>query len=86
MVYHNKPYLRARLLHSNTSRVMVYPTMKTPGLYDFPFKSYKNSAQAPFFQKWILVYKCESFFRETARFSSFHLGIKNIHSSYPLYD
>ena len=34
---------------------VLFQMVKTAGLYHFPFKSYKNSAQPPYFQKWILV-------------------------------
>jgi hypothetical protein len=36
-------------LHSLTSLDVLYPTVKTAGLYHFPLKSYKDSPQAPFF-------------------------------------
>jgi hypothetical protein len=42
-------------LHRLTSRDVLYPTVQTADLYHIPFKSYKHSPQAPFFQKWILV-------------------------------
>ena len=48
-------------LHRLTCPDVLYPTVKTPGLYHFSFKSYKNSAQVTYFQKWIIV-SIEMFF------------------------
>ena len=41
-------------LHRLTCPDVLYPTVKTTGLYHFPFKSYQNSAQATYFLKWII--------------------------------
>ena len=54
-IYHGKSYLKTLLFHSNTCPGVLFPTTKTAGLYHFPFKSYKNSAQATYFQKWIII-------------------------------
>ena len=41
-------------LHRLTCPDVLYPTVKTPGLYHFSFKCYGNSAQATYFQKWVI--------------------------------
>jgi hypothetical protein len=42
-------------LHSLRCPGVLYSRVKTSGPYHFPLKSYKNSAQVTYFQRWIIV-------------------------------
>ncbi|CAF3851793.1 unnamed protein product, partial [Adineta steineri] len=52
---YGKPDPNVWLPNNSTSRISIYPTVKTACLYHVPFKRYKHFRELPFFKKWTIV-------------------------------